>query len=123
MKKILNAIFLALVLFIILNFLYSNMTAESLGYPMVFRFKIPGLFTLRSVEMPLGFVLIVSFSLGLLFLAFLQAIPAMFRDRDSKRQQKRIKELEKEVHLMAECAEAKKKAQAQPEERSLISDS
>ena len=35
MRRIINALLLALVLFIILNFLYSNMTTEALGYPMM----------------------------------------------------------------------------------------
>lgn len=113
MTKIINAILLAIILFIflfiILNFLYSNMTTEALGYPIVFRFKIPGYMTLRSVEMPIGFVLIASFSAGILFLAFLQALPVIFRGRDSRRQQKRIKMLEKEISLISQVAEAKSK--------------
>ena len=38
MKKIINAVILAFILFVLLNFLYSNMSPEILGYPMVFRF-------------------------------------------------------------------------------------
>ena len=47
--------------------------------------------------MPLGFVLIIAFSGGILLLAFLQALPAIFRRQASKEQAKRIKELEKEL--------------------------
>lgn len=97
MKKIINACLLAIVLFILLNFLYSNMNPEILGYPMIFQFRVPGIFTLRSVEIPLGFVMILAFSTGMIFLAFLQAMPAIFRRKDHKVQERRIKELEKEL--------------------------
>jgi len=97
MKKIINAILLALLIFILLNFIYSNMTPELLAYPMRFRFKLPGLFTLRSVAMPLGYVICLAFSAGIIFLAFIQALPELFRRKDHKRQEKRIKDLEDQL--------------------------
>ncbi len=95
MKKIFNAFVLAISLFVLLNFLYSNMTPEALGYSMTFRFKVPGLFTLKSVAMPLGFVLILTFSAGILLLAFIQALPVLFRRHDVKQMRKLEKELQR----------------------------
>jgi hypothetical protein len=105
MKKIINATFLVVCLFILLNFLYSNMNPETLGLQMVFHFRIPGILTLRSVEMPLGFVLIAAFSAGIFFLACLQLVPIFFRNKDVRKQQKRIKELEKELLEKSQQAE------------------
>ncbi len=97
MKRIINAIVLAVILFSLLNFIYSNMTPELLAYPMQFRFRLPGLLVLKSVAMPLGYVICLAFSAGIIFLAFLQALPELFRRKDHKRQEKRIRELEKQL--------------------------
>lgn len=97
MKRIVHAILLSLFIFICVNFIYSNMTPETLDYPMVFRFRLPWLLTLISKPIPLGFILILSFSLGIVFLSCLQALPELFRYKDHKAQEKRIKELEAEV--------------------------
>ena len=97
MRKIIYALFLAVFIFIILNFLYCNLNDEVFNYPMSFRFTIPPLFTLKSLPMPLGFVLITSFCLGILFLALLQAIPALFKTIALRSRDRRIRELEKEL--------------------------
>ena len=95
--KIISALFLSIVIFIMLNFLYSNLNEEVFNYPMSFRFAIPYLFTLKSEPIPLGFVVITSFSLGIVFLAMLQSIPAIFRSIAVRSRDRRIKELEKEL--------------------------
>lgn len=97
MKKIISALFLSLFIFIILNFLYCNLNDEVFNYPMTFRFTVPYLFTLKSIPVPLGFVVITAFSLGIIFLALIQAIPALFKTLALRSRNRRIKELEKEV--------------------------
>ena len=97
MKKILWALLLAVFIFIILNFLYCNLNAEVFNYPMSFRFEIPYILAFRSVPVPLGFVLIASFCLGIIFLALLQAIPALFKTIALRSRDRRIRELEKEL--------------------------
>ncbi|QQR80460.1 MAG: LapA family protein [Deltaproteobacteria bacterium] len=97
MRKIFSAIFLSLVIFIILNFLYSNLNEEVFNYPMSFRFSIPYLFTLKSEPVPLGLVVITAFCLGIIFLALLQAIPALFKSIAVRSRDKRIRELEREL--------------------------
>ncbi len=98
MRRIIYALFLAVFIFIILNFLYCNLNDEVFNYPMSFRFAIPYLFTLKSVPVPLGFVLITSFCFGILFLALLQAIPALFKTIALRSRDRRIRELEKELN-------------------------
>ena len=97
MKKVLSALLLALFIFGILNFLYCNLNEEVFNYPMSFRFVIPHLLSLKSVPVPLGFVVITAFSLGILFLALLQAIPALFKSIALRSRDRKIRELEKEL--------------------------
>ncbi len=97
MKKIIFALFLSAFIFMILNFLYCNLNDEVFNYPMTFRFVVPYLFSLKSVPVPLGFVVITAFSLGVLFLALLQAIPMLFKTIALRSRDRKIKELEKEL--------------------------
>jgi len=97
MRKVLSALFLAVFIFIILNFLYCNLNDEVFNYPMSFRFTIPHILALKSVPVPLGFVVITSFSLGILFLALLQAIPALFKTIALRSKDRKIRELEQEL--------------------------
>lgn len=100
MKRILFALLLSIFIFVILNFLYWNLNDQVFNYPMTFRFEVPHLFTLRSVPVPLGFVVITAFCLGILFLALLQAIPALFKTIALRSRDRKIKELEKELEEM-----------------------
>lgn len=97
MRKILFALLLAVFIFIILNFLYCNLNDQVFNYPMSFQFIIPYLLTIKSVPVPLGFVLITSFCLGILFLALLQAIPVLMKTIALRSRDRRIRELEKEL--------------------------
>ncbi len=100
MKKIIFALFLSAFIFGILNFLYCNLNDAVFNYPMTFHFDIPYLIAFKSMPIPLGFVLIAAFSLGILFLALLQAIPALFKTVAMRARDRRIRELEKEVEEM-----------------------
>ena len=97
MKKIAKASFLALMIFAALNLIYSNLDSETLNYPLTFKFAIPGLFVLRSTPLPSGFVLIVSFSLGMIALAVIQGLPSLLKAIIHREQKKRIKALEREL--------------------------
>lgn len=110
MRRILFALFLSALIFIILNFLYCNLNDEVFNYPMTFRFAVPYFGALRSVPVPLGFVVITAFCSGILFLAVLQAVPALFRTIALRSRDRRIRELEKEL------AETKKMTDAQDSE-------
>lgn len=97
MRKILSAIVLAICIFIILNFLYCNLNEQVFNYPMSFRFTVPHILNITSGPVPLGFVVITAFSLGILFLALLQAIPALFKTIALRSRDRKIRELEKEL--------------------------
>jgi hypothetical protein len=100
MRKILFALFLSFLIFVILNFLYSNLDQETFNYQMQFEFRIPYLVTIKSIPMPLGFILITSFCLGIVFLAVLQALPSLFRGLAVRSRDRRIRALELEIEEM-----------------------
>lgn len=100
MKKVLYSAFLALITFTLLNFIYSNVRGEAFNHPLSFRFDLPFLLSLVSRPVPLGYILILSFCLGMVFLPLLQAIPAIFRSAQIKARDRRIKELERELELV-----------------------
>ncbi len=102
MRKIFSAFFLSLFIFGILNFLYCNLNEQSFNYPMSFRFTIPYVLDFHSPVIPLGFVVISSFCLGILFLAVLQALPFLVRTIAIRSRDRRIKELEKELQQTKE---------------------
>lgn len=97
MRKVFSALFLSIFIFIILNFLYANLNDQAFNYPMTFRFSIPHLFEMRSVPVQLGFVVITAFCLGIVFLALLQAVPAVFKTIAVRSRDRKIRELEKEL--------------------------
>lgn len=104
MRKVFYALFLSLFIFVILNFLYCNLNDAAFNYPMTFRFSVPHIFEIRSVPVQLGFVVITAFCLGIVFLALLQAIPAVFKTIAVRSRDRRIKELEKELEEMKSAA-------------------
>lgn len=97
MRKVFSALFLSVFIFAILNFLYWNLNDEVFNYPMSFRFNIPHVYSIQSVPVPLGFVVITAFCLGIVFLALLQAIPALFKTIALRSRDRKIRELEKEL--------------------------
>ncbi|MDO8644209.1 MAG: hypothetical protein Q7S00_04485 [bacterium] len=102
MKRIFFALFLAFCVFVTLNFIYSNLDEITLNYPIIFKFTVPGFFTLRSQTVPNGFVIISAFSFGIVFLALVQIIPAIFRALGRREGKQKIKELEKQVEALKE---------------------
>lgn len=104
MRKVFSALIIAAFIFVCLNFLYSNLNDQAFNYPLSFRFEIPLLFALRTEPVPLGFVVITGFSLGIVFLACLQAIPALFKSIAVRSRDRRIRELEKELEETKKAA-------------------
>ncbi|MDO8462231.1 MAG: hypothetical protein Q7S98_05165 [Deltaproteobacteria bacterium] len=102
MKRFLFSIFLSLLIFMGLNFIYCNLDGETFNYPMTFKFTIPGIIGLRSLPIPAGFILIASFSLGMIFFSLVQALPALYRSLATRKHKGRIKDLEKEVEKLRE---------------------
>lgn len=97
MKKVFYAAIIALFCFIVLNSIYSNVGSADFNYPISFRFSVPYLFSLTSLSVPAGFVILTSFCLGMVFLPVLQLIPSIFRNVEIRAKEKRIRELESEL--------------------------
>ncbi len=64
---------------------------------MSFKFNMPPFLYLESIDFPVGYLLIISFTLGMLFAALIGAVNAFTRSREVKMKNKTIRELEKEI--------------------------
>ena len=90
-------LFLSSFMFVLLNFVYSNLNDRVFNYPMIFRFEVPLLPPVQSPPVPMGFVVITSFCLGILFCALLQIIPALFKSVALRSRDRKIRELEQQL--------------------------
>lgn len=93
--RLLSSLFLAALIFVVLVFFYSNLNEQVLNYPLSFEFTIPYILNLKSKPIALGFALIIAFCLGIIFAAFLQFLPALFRRFALRKKDKRIRQLER----------------------------
>lgn len=97
MKRIVSALIVAALVFAALNFIYSNLSTEAFSYPLTFKFKVPPLWAFDIGPFPLGFIIILSFCLGILFTALAQAVPAIIVKLAVRKREHRIRELEEEL--------------------------
>jgi hypothetical protein len=99
MWRFIKVLLAALIIFIVVNFFISNSTtdAQSLATPISFKFKIPPFLYLESIDFQVGYLLILSFVLGMIFAALIGALNAFTRSREMKMKNKTIRELEKEI--------------------------
>ncbi|MBI2066386.1 MAG: DUF1049 domain-containing protein [Deltaproteobacteria bacterium] len=97
MIKLIYSLTLAFLTFVILNFFYSNVGGEAFQHLLTFQFRIPHLLTLESYPIPVGFLLIATFCLGMIFLPLLQILPRVFRSTELRHKEKKIRELQKEL--------------------------
>lgn len=100
MKRLVFAIIMAVIFFVMLNFVYCNLDAATFAYEVVFKFKVPYIFTLRSVPIPMGFVILISFCLGMITIAVLEALPSLFKTLEIRAKNKKIRQLERELTLV-----------------------
>lgn len=108
MKRLIFAVIMALIFFIILNFVYCNLDNATFGYDIIFKFRIPHILNIESVPIPLGFALLASFSLGMVAIALVEAFPSFFKTLEIRSKTKRIRQLEKELTLVRQMIEPKK---------------
>jgi len=89
----------ALIIFMVVIFFISNSSTEanSLAAQISFKFALPPFFELESVDFTVGYLLIIAFTLGMVFAALIGAINAFTRSRELKMKKKTIYELEKEI--------------------------
>ena len=89
----------ALIIFVLVNFFISNSSSEvqSLATMVSFKFNVPPFLHLESIDFSVGFLLIMSFTLGMIFAATIGALNAFTRSREVKMKNKTIRQLEKEI--------------------------
>ena len=115
MRRLIFAAIMAVVFFAVLNFVYCNLDNETFGYVIKFKFRVPYLFNIESIPMPLGFALLAAFSVGMVAIALLEALPSFFKTLEIRAKNKRIRQLEKELTLVRQMLDTK---QAEPPEPS-----
>ena len=105
MKRLIFALLMTVFIFVLLNFVYCNLGEQAFGNPVVFRFDIPGMVHLETPVVPMGFVLLLSFCTGMLTIALLEALPAFFKTLELRAQNKRIRQLERELSVVKKMNE------------------
>jgi len=115
MKKLIFALVMATLFFVLLNFIYCNLDSTVFGYRMVFKFSIPYVLAVKSIPLPLGFVLLVTFCAGMIAIALLEALPSFFKTLEIRSKKKKIRQLERELTVVRQLSEKKdeKGAEAQ----------
>lgn len=105
MKRFIFALIMAGLFFILLNFIYCNLDADTFAYNVVFKFTVPSVFSVKSVPIPLGFVLLASFCVGMVAIALLEALPSLFKTLEIRAKNKRIRQLERELAVVRQISE------------------
>ena len=105
MKKIIFAVIMAFIFFVLLNFVYCNLDNATLAYGVVFKFNVPYLLDLKSMPIPMGFVLLLAFCFGMIALSIFEVLPSLFKTMELRSRNKRIKDLEREVDVLREVAD------------------
>lgn len=105
MKRLIFAVIMALLFFSLLNFIYCNLDAETFGYQLMFKFSVPHVFAVESVPIPLGFILLAAFCLGMVVIALIEALPSLFKTLEIRAKNKRIRQLERELTVVRQISE------------------
>ncbi len=109
MKKLIFACVMALLFFMLLNFIYCNLDSTVFGYNVVFKFNIPYIIALKSVPLPMGFVLLIAFSAGMVAIALLEALPSFFKTLEIRAKSKKIRQLERELMVVRQLSDKEEK--------------
>jgi len=105
MKKLVFALVMAFLFFVLLNFIYCNLDEATLGYNIIFKFTIPHLLAIQSMSLPLGFVLLISFCTGMVAIALIEALPSLYKTLEIRSKNKRIRQLERELSVVRQLSE------------------
>ena len=118
MKRLIFAIIMALLFFIMLNFVYCNLDDATFAYSVAFKFKIPYILSVQSVPIPMGFVLLIAFCLGMITIAILEALPSLFKTLEIRSKNKKIRQLERELALVRRMQKEEHASEAIEEDES-----
>jgi len=105
MKRFIFAVIMALLFFVLLNFIYCNLDDQVFGYSVVFKFTIPHLLAVQSVPIPMGFCLLISFCVGMVAIAILEALPSFFKTLELRSKNKKIRQLERELAAVRQLSD------------------
>ena len=105
MKRLIFAVIMAFLFFVLLNFIYCNLDAATFGYKVVFKFSVPYLLSLQSIPIPMGFVMLISFCTGMVAIALLEALPSFFKTLEIRSKNKKIRQLERELAVVRQMSE------------------
>lgn len=110
MKKIFFAVSMALIFFVMLNFVLVNLDAQTFNYKLVFKFNIPVILPngYQTIPLPLWFVLLATFCVGMIFIALLEALPSFYKTLELRSRNKKIRELERELKVAREMSGVEK---------------
>lgn len=102
----------ALIIFVVINFFLSNSSPEanSLAAQISFKFTLPPLLQLESIDFSVGYLLLIAFTLGMVFAALIGAVNAFTRSRELKAKKRTIRELEKEIDELRDLMAREKTA-------------
>lgn len=110
MKRLIFALVMAFFFFVLLNFIYCNLDAETLGYTIVFKFSIPYIIALQSKPIPLGFVMLFAFCVGMVAIALIEALPSLYKTLEIRSKNKRIRQLERELSVVRQLSKQERPA-------------
>lgn len=107
MKRLVFAVVMALLFFLLLNFIYCNLDAQTFGYSINFKFTVPHLFAFQSMPIPMGFCLLIAFCSGMVAIALIEALPSFFKTLEIRSKNKKIRQLERELSIVREIGESR----------------
>ncbi len=112
MKRLIFATIMALLFFTLLNFVYCNLDKQTFAYSVVFKFYIPVILPngFQSLPLPLGFVLLITFCVGMITIALIEALPSLYKTFELRAKNKKIRELERELNVARQLAGVEKKS-------------
>ncbi|MBI2342989.1 MAG: LapA family protein [Deltaproteobacteria bacterium] len=108
MRRLLFALLLALFFLVLVIFVLSNRDDTTFGYEMIFQFHVPHLFSRHTKPIPVGFVLMIAFCLGMVTTPFLEALPNLYKSLELRAKNKRIRQLERELTMVREMVVSEK---------------
>ncbi len=109
MWRFIKVFLAAIVIFIIVNFFLSNSSpgANSLASLVSFKFNLPPFGSYESIDFPIGYLLILSFTIGMLFSLVIGGITTWNKSKEIKTQNKLLRELEHEIEELRDSLRKK----------------
>lgn len=107
MRRVVFAVVMAILFFAILNFIYCNLDAETFGYKLVLKFNVPYIMSVKSIPLPIGFIIMASFCIGMVAVSVFEALPSLFKTLEIRAKNKRIRELEREISVLRDLTDRK----------------